>query len=263
MATLKDYTGVLSHHLKLVTDSSISPAALHALHSSGLFSTLLQCEEPHLVNREALADLLGVRERRRPLKELCDLARRKLAQAARAREKHNLGGPNNWFEYMGVASELLRAIYQQIQNEFSQQIVASRVDILWQPLNNRYHAEASAMLFSTAYGRVCELEDARSSLREAMKIEVPCHVCRWTGNLQQFLECGACKGRKLLPVHVITCPECNGSGDGFAYAGTDGLGVCPLCLDGGAEAGKIFVDSLNKPVMFGDPGFMLRIPQTF
>lgn len=260
MATLKDYAGVLSHHVKLITDSGISPVALQALHSSGLFSTLLRCEEPYRVSRESLADLLKVQEKR-SIKELRDLASRKLAQAARAREKHNLGGSHNWFEHMESASELLRAIYRRLEKEEFGQIGTRKTDTLWRPLSNRYHAEASAMLLSTAYGRVCKLEDAQSSLRDAIKIEAPCHVCRWTGNLQQFLECGACKGRKLLPVHVITCPECQGSGDGWAYAGTDGPGVCPLCLDSGAEAGKIFVDSLNKPVTF-DAVFLLRIPQT-
>lgn len=113
MSSLKDYEGVISHHLKLITDSNISTTALHSLHSSGFFSTLLRCEEPYRVNREALADLLKVREKR-SIQKIRALASRKLAQAARARETRNLGGRHNWLERMEETSELLRAIYRQI-----------------------------------------------------------------------------------------------------------------------------------------------------
>lgn len=261
METLKDYAGVLSHHVKLVTDSGISPAALHAIHSSGLFSTLLLCEKPHMVNREELADLLKVQEQRN-VKKLCGLAERKLEQAAKAREQNRFLGSNSWFEHIHTTGELLRAIYRQVEKErFDQRAITSMADTPWQPLNDRYYAEASAMLLFTAYGRACELKDAQNALLEAMKSDVPCHVCSWTGHCDPLLDCGACGGRKLLPVRVITCPECSGSCVGCAYAGTDGSGVCPRCFDRGAGAGNIYVDSLNKQVLF-DPGIILKIPHT-
>lgn len=260
MATLKEYAGVLSHHVKLIADSNIGPDKLHELHASGVFSTLLSCPEPRKVDRESLHRVLMVRDER-PVETLRDLCHRKLEQAARARERDNMGGATNWFDCMEQASELLRAIYQKLEQGGNRQKSHGRIDAIWEPLSTRYYREASALLLLKAYDRTCKLEEAHSILVEAMKSSVPCHVCHWNGRWgYSALQCKACGGKKLLATNMVTCPDCQGSGVGDAYIPADGgTGSCLLCLNGRVGMGKILVDSLNKPVSF-DPVYILKLP---
>lgn len=264
MPTLRDYAGILSHHVKLVADSGISPDQLQSLHASGLFSDLLQTLEPHRVDREALRSMLKIHEQR-TVSQLHGLCRQKLERASLARARENLGCKNNWFDCMNQASELLRAIYRELHAGFSvetQKEIEKKTDAIWQPFSERYHAEASALILKLAYGRIAALEDAHARLLEAMKSQVPCYVCEWRGSHNEGLSCKACGGTKLLGTSIVTCPRCCGSGIGLAYAPSPGdTGYCPCCLDSGAEKGKIVVDSLGKQVLF-DVLYTLKLRPT-
>mgnify|MGYP001561407670 CR=1 FL=1 len=259
MATLGSATRILSHHLKLIGDSDIRSDQLQSLHSSGLFPIFLRCSEPHRVDHESLRRVLMVIED--PPQILHDLCRRKLAQAARARKQKNMGGTNNWHDCMKEASTLLRRIYNELSNEETVLDPKSETKEkkLWQPLSERYQAEACALLLHQAYGRPCEdLDEAFPLFREATKDSIPCHVCHWAGHHYGGLQCEACKGTKLLSTRRITCPECGGTGEGIAYESTfGGDGVCGLCV----KEKEVIIDSLGKHVSL-DASYILQISLT-
>ncbi len=263
MATLGSGTRILSHHLKLIGDSGIRSDQLQSLHSSGIFPIFLQCSEPHRVDHESLRRVLMVIED--PPWVLRDLCHQKLQQAARARKQGNMGGSNNWDDCMKEASAFLRRIYHELSNEETvlDPKHETKVNELWRPLSEHYVAEASALILSRVYGRMCEFDEAPFLLKEAMKDSVPCDICHWSGVHGSGLRCEACKGTKRLPTHVITCPECGGSGEGDAYIPSGGsLGVCGRCLDGGAGApGKIVVDLLGRQAYLLHSLYHCKLPQ--
>ena len=176
------------------------------------------------------------------------LGRRKLEQAARARVRGNMGGTNNWFDCMEQACESLNTVYKKTPHFIMNKNI--RQYKTWDLLRNRYGAEAAALLLIRAYDLTSSLKEAPTVLKDKMKTSTPCHVCHYAGIHNGLaLKCKACNGRKILSVTTITCPQCNGDGTGWAYGGTSGLGMCPTCLDSGAGSGRIYVDSLNKPVV--------------
>lgn len=248
MATLKDYAGVLSHHMKLVADSNIGPDRLHALHANGVFSVLLRCPKPEEVNLAELQDILMINDSR-SIEELFGLCANNWSSVARGREQNTAAA--NWYLHMKVFGQALWAITRKNPQYGN----ATR----WKVFSDNYHAEASARLLQEAYNQRCTLNDARERLAALMENTVPCSVCRWTGN-HHGLRCGACNDTKQLTVLTAVCPECQGTGRGWAYGGTDGFGSCALCLNN--LGGKIKVDSLNRPITT-DPIQILGLPQVF
>ena len=228
MATLKPYGGVLSHLIRLIADSGISPEDLQLLHSSGRFSALLNMSDS-AENRSA--------------NKLYKLCSEKLEKAAGARRLGNMG---DWFDCMRRASELLRALWKvrwtQADKEHRDPVASK-----WETLNERYKAEVSALLLLQAYGRQVLIPRASFLLAEAMKERVPCHVCHWRGTHGSYLTCQVCKGTKLLEVSTVICPQCSGSGEGTAYEENDRPGVCSLCI----AARTIVIDSCGKEAATG------------
>ena len=177
--------------------------------------------------------------------------RKNLQKAARARKKRTWPAFGDWNKSMKEVGMLL----------LMDGLMTSLRYGLWESLFDKYVTEASALLLQQAYGRECELKEARHIFKKVTREFIPCYVCLWSGEHEGGLQCKACKGKKLLPLKKITCPKCQGTGIGTDFSDFQGCGgFCSFCDIEGVETGKILIDPFNKPAVI-HPLWILKLPR--